>query len=240
MRFRLLQARLRDDPVREEERLAFAIRLDVSSDQVEAFDVLSGRASHDRIIDGVDAILVGGSGAFSVLDDVPWMASFVDTLGGLADSGFPTFASCFGFQGMVVALGGEVVHDEERSEVGSFELRRTAEAGSDPLFAALPHRFVAQLGHKDRASRLPSSLINLAESDRCPFQAFRVEGKPVYATQFHPELTREDNLLRMERYFDMYAEAFGAGETRRMMDAFLPSPESNALLRQFRAFVSGR
>lgn len=64
-------------------------------------------------------------------------------------------------------------------------------------------------------------------------------GRPVWATQFHPELTGNDNRTRFERYFAMYSKAFGAAEARRTLDAFHPSPEANALLGAFRSYVDG-
>jgi len=237
MKFRLLQARVPGDRVRQEERAAFANRLGVDEPCVLPFDLLADEISYNRVTDDVDAILVGGSGTYSVLDDAPWLYGFFDLLGSLANTGFPTFASCFGFQGLVVALGGEIRHDEDNAEVGSFDLTATSAAREDSVFSVLPDQFVAQEGHKDRAFALPSVLTNLASSDRCPFQAVRVGDSPVYATQFHPELTGQDNQLRFKRYFDMYSEAFGASQAQSMLDAFRPSPEANALLTRFKQLL---
>ena len=105
--------------------------------------------------------------------------------------------------------------------------------GLDHRPKALPERFVAQQGHKDRATVLPTSVQNLASSQRCPHQALRVPGQPVWATQFHPELTWQDNRLRFERYFAMYSEAFGASQAQAMLDSFRPSEAANGLLRRF-------
>lgn len=235
MRYRLLQARLSDDPVRAEERASFALQLGVEVDDIEPFDLLSEDLHWERLVDGVDALLVGGSGAFSVTDDFEWVRGFIDGLGRAAYSGTPTFASCFGFQALVCALGGEVRHDEAAAEVGSFELERTDAA--DPLFDPLPPRFIAQQGHKDRAVRWPSGVSHLVRSARCEYQALRIDGQPVWATQFHPELTYLDNRHRFRRYLDMYVEAFGQSRAQRMLDDFQPSPEANALLRRFAALA---
>lgn len=240
LRYRLLQARTADDPVRHEERASFCARLDVPLDAVQTWDLLEGKTDPDRVTDGVDAVLVGGSGAYSVLDEEPWLPAFFDTMGALADRGFPTFASCFGFQAMVVALGGTVIHDEPRAEVGTFEIECLDLARTDPLFAQLPDRFLAQLGHKDRASVYPTGLVNLASSARCEHQAFRVGDKPVWATQFHPELDQADNIGRMRRYLTMYQHVFGEEEAQRMLDAFLPSPEACSLLPAFQRYLQER
>ncbi len=238
LRYRLLQARTADDPVRHEERAAFADRLGVSLEQIHTWDLLEGATSFEGVTDGMDAILVGGSGAFGIHDPEPWLAPFIDTLGALAAANFPTFASCFGFQGLVVALGGEVITDEANAEVGTFELSKLPEADDDPLFGPLPHRFHAQLGHKDRAARLPDGVTPLASSERCPYQAFRL-GTQIYATQFHPELTQATNRARFMRYFATYASAFGEEKARDLLDGFQPSPEADTLLRRFHALLAG-
>jgi len=232
-KFRLLQARHADDPVREEERAAFATQLDVPVYSIVPHDLLTAPNELGVVTDGVDAVLVGGSGKFSVLDEAPWLSSFFDTLGALADAQFPTFASCFGFQGMVLALGGTVEHDEPNAEVGTYTLFTTEQASQDPVFGGLPARFDAQLGHKDRAVIFPDSAVLLAHSKRCPYQAMRV-GEQVYATQFHPELSYLGNRLRFERYLDDYSQVFGSERAARMLEEFTPSPHADTLLLSFK------
>jgi GMP synthase (glutamine-hydrolysing) len=230
---RLLQARLPSDPVREEERASFAARIGIAPEQIEPYDLLSRSLDLEPVTAGVDLLLVGGSGAFGVTNDTPWMHPFIDLMAQMADTDTPMFASCFGFQALVVGLGGTVRPDPDSAEVGTFALSLTAEGKSDPLFSALPPTFNAQEGHKDRAFDLPSPLVHLAKSARTPFQAARVVGKSIYATQFHPELTHTDNRDRFMRYFDMYQSAFGADEAQAIADAFDASDDSNALLRRF-------
>ena len=233
MRYRLLQARVPGDLAAADERLSFALRLGVPIEQVEPFDMLSGETTPASATAGVDALLVGGSGHFSVNGSETWVKGFIDTMGAVAESGFPTFASCFGFQGLVVALGGEVVQDVAAAEVGSFEIELAEPAATDPVFGHLPRRFVAQLGHKDRAARLPAGVVNLASSERCPYQAFSLPGKPVYATQFHPELTGPENRERYRRYLQTYQKAFGTGEAKTILESFADSPEANTLLDKY-------
>jgi len=205
--------------------------------QIVTHDLLENVSFAQATAD-VDIVLVGGSGAFGVHQDLPWMPAFRDTLGELADRGFPTFASCFGFQGLVEALGGSVLPDDASSEVGTYAMERLPAADDDPLFGALPDSFNAQLGHKDRAMVFPDSVPNLVRSARCPYQALRIPGKPVYATQFHPELSSAENRKRFSRYYDMYKKAFGDEEAERMMrEGFAESPESNDLLPRYVALL---
>jgi len=232
LQFTLLQARNPGDPVREEEQAAFAERLGVGVDAICAIDILT-EDLHLDCLENSDALLVGGAGEHSVCTPVPGVRRMIEFLGQTADMGFPTFASCFGFQSLVTALGGEVISDEAHAEVGSTWIDLLDPASNDSLFGNLPSRFVAQQGHKDRASSLPSQAICFAKSDFAPFQAIRIKGKPVYATQFHPELTGSANRRRFERYLDHYGHVFGPEKAREMLDEFLPSPEASGLLRRF-------
>jgi GMP synthase (glutamine-hydrolysing) len=219
--------------------MAFAQRLQIDIEDVQQFDILADELD-PAILQDVDALLVGGAGEFSVVDPVEPVQRFISFLSRVAEDGPPLFASCFGFQALVVGLGGEVIPDEPNAEVGTYRLKRTQRGAADPLFSSLPDSFLAQLGHKDRAAALPTGLDCLAESQLAPFQALRVQGRPVYATQFHPELTYLDNRLRFERYMDEYGRLFGKEEAQRKLDAHEPSPEANELLSMFaKRFVFG-
>lgn len=210
------------------EQLCFANALGIPEERITLHDLLSGAPS-DSAVDAHDAILVGGSGDYSVLGGHDFLGPFFDFLAEVViDKAFPTFASCFGFQALVLAGGGEVVHDDERAEVGTYTLRLTEAGERDPLFKGMPSPFKAQLGHKDHAARLPAGMTNLASSESAPYQALRVDGLPVVATQFHPELTRQANTERYLRYW----EAYGTGDKENdpVLARMAESPESTALL----------
>ncbi|MEE2749986.1 MAG: type 1 glutamine amidotransferase [Myxococcota bacterium] len=222
--------------MRTEEHQAFADRLGVSVDSIRCVDVLS-ESLHEGLLEGMDALVIGGAGEYSVVDPDAPIKSLIDFVGLVGERGFPTFASCFGFQCLVVALGGEVIHDSEGSEVGSTWVDLSPQGAADPLFGRLPSRFIAQQGHKDRASRLPAEAVCLAHNEAVPFQAIRLQGKPVFATQFHPELTGATNRQRFERYIAHYGEVFGAQRARQMLQEFVPSPEASGLLAGFSDFL---
>lgn len=238
IKFKLLQARVEGDPVRERERNSFAVGMGVAPEQIETVDMLKGEATYDSIVDGVDAVIVGGSGDFSVTVNHAWLPNFIKVLGDIAKNGFPTFASCFGFQVMNLALGGRVETDNKGLEVGSHIVERLPESDGDPLFHELPDNFVAQQGHADRAMVLPEGVTLLAQSPKCPYQAIKVKGAPVYATQFHPELTATENKRRFLQYFDHYIKAVGQEESERILNSFQESEDSSYLLRRFKNLVS--
>ena len=232
LRFLLLQARRPGDRVRGEEQQAFAGRLGVELDQVQGVDIFHDELDVEYARE-FSAVLVGGAGEYGVLDGHPRVDAMIKHLVALSEIGHPVFASCFGFQALVVGLGGAVITDEAAAEVGTYVLTADPQVDDDPVFSILPPEFNAQLGHKDRASVLPSCAHNFASSALCPYQAIRISGTPVYATQFHPELTWSDNRTRFERYMPQYGRLFGAEEAQRKLDSHKPSPESNQLLSRF-------
>ena len=239
LRFVLLQARRADDPMLERERRSFAEHLDVEAERIVPLNLLDGPVG-PADLDRGDALLVGGSGEYYVSKDhLPHAEEVFDLLREVTERGYPTFASCFGYQLLVRALGGAVAHDPASTEVGTVELRLTAEGRGDPLLGQMPQRFAGQLGRKDRAVTLPPGVPNLVASERNPHQALRIPGKPVWATQFHPELTGEENRARFERYLDAYAEHMSAEERELALAGFRPSRESNTLLRRFVELVFG-
>ena len=233
-RLLLLQARDAGDPAREHEHDAFADKLGLDPEVLVPHDLLSG-APEPAVLDRHDAVLVGGSGEYYVSKgNLPHAEAFADFLREVVERGVPMFASCFGFQCLTDALGGEIVHDPEHAEVGAFDLELTPEGLDDPLFGELPTAFRAQLGRKDRASRLPAEAVPLARSEAAPFQALRVQDRPVWATQFHPELDQRDNLRRYELYLEAYTDGLDEAARRRALERFGPSsPEVPRLLPRF-------
>ncbi|MEM7482165.1 MAG: type 1 glutamine amidotransferase [Acidobacteriota bacterium] len=229
----LLQAREVTDPARPREHRSFAEFSGLPLDRVATHDLLEGPPAWETVRRH-DAVLIGGSGEYYVSKGhLPQQEKLFELLRRVVDSGHPTFASCFGFQCMVEALGGTIVFDPPTLEVGTKGIRLTAAGKDDPLFGTLPERFSAQLGRKDRATALPPQYENLAESDLCPFQAFRVPDRPIWASQFHPELDGAENRRRFERYLDSYAENMNAQERAEALAGFRPSPEANGLLQTF-------
>ncbi len=230
MRFLLLQARNPDDPIRGEEPRQFASKLGVPRAAVTPWNLLEEPPSPEAL-EAHDALLVGGSGEYDVSrKNLPHLRAVLAFLRDVVERGYPTFASCFGFQLLVAALGGEVVHDPENAEVGTVRVCLTEAGKKDPLFGALPPCFFAQAGHNDRASRLPAGVLNLAFSQRAPYQALRIPGKPIWATQFHPELDEEDTFRRFRRYAAVYAPGLDDAAIRTRLR---PSPEANRLLARF-------
>jgi len=70
-------------------------------------------------------------------------------------------------------------------------------------------------------------------------QAFVFPGKPIYATQFHPELNRADLVARLTKYTD-YLTLTGHKTIREFEKNTPETPESQSILPRFIKEVLGR
>lgn len=229
MRVLVLQSRYLSDPMLEHERDCFVAATGRSRRELYFRNVITGLPKPSEI-PTFDALILGGSGDFSVAEgDQPFFGPLKDFLVWIVERGFPTFGCCFGYQLLVDAMGGRVIRDPGRAELGSVEVELTDQGVVDPLFGQLPRRFVAQMGHFDRATVLPEGVPNLAMSENCPHQAIRVPGAPIWATQFHPELDQQGNIDRCVAYIDEFDQIEGYQA--------LPSPHALGILPRFLELV---
>ena len=227
----LLQIRNPGDPMRRQEIECFASSLGVDADCIQSWDLLSGRPGW-RFVNRHDAIFIGGSGDYSVTRFSGWLDASMDLMREIASEGKPTFASCWGFQAMAKSLCGKVSRDLSRAEIGTHKLQLTREGLQDPLFGNLGERFNAQMGHEDCVDRLPEDAVLLASSDIVKNQAYRIGNKPIWCTQFHPELTRNALLTRVLQY-PAYIENIAGIPAERFAELIDDAPETERLLRKF-------
>ncbi|HWL72816.1 MAG TPA: type 1 glutamine amidotransferase, partial [Burkholderiaceae bacterium] len=157
----LLQVRDAQDSMREQEVGCFAAALSCDRQQIRTRDLLSAVPSALEL-SSTDMILLGGSGRYSATANAPWLDHALDLLRLLHTRRKPTFASCWGFQAMARALGGTVIHDPSRAELGTHAVTLTAAGKADPLFGALGDSFEAQMGHEDVVVELPRDAVLLA------------------------------------------------------------------------------
>jgi len=228
-RFLLLQARRPGDPGRDHEELCFTETLGISAASLQCWDLLKGPPGMGDLED-IDMLLVGGSGDYSVLDELPFVHRFIDFISDVVIAEkIPTFASCFGFQALVMSAGGRLVRDPAAAEVGTFAISVSETGRKDPLMGNLFPSFKAQLGHKDRVEHLPAGLASLAASELAPCQALAVDGSLIYGTQFHPELDRKSNIYRFNLYRQRY-KGSAADNNNSVLDSLEDTPKASALL----------
>ena len=49
--------------------------------------------------------------------------------------------------------------------------------------------------HGFEISKLPKTLVSLAESENCKYEIIMFDGKPIFGTQFHPEMSQDGHSL---------------------------------------------
>ena len=223
----LISVRYLDDPMVSHERACFEGRTGGAVDVV--FAIKKGLG--ERLLEDRPAVFFGGSGAYSVTDSDPWIREALDFFLLVVDCKIPSYASCFAFQGLALAMGGEISHDPAFSEMGIVPVRLTTDALQDPLFGGLPASVMVASGHNDHVSRLPSGVTRFAEGDVVGNQAFKVDGAPFWASQFHPELEKADLLVRWNFYRDVFTtDPVEIANTDAVLKRSPETPEINGLL----------
>ncbi|MGP3977064.1 type 1 glutamine amidotransferase [Streptomyces sp. 8N114] len=184
-----------------------------------------------------DALVMLGGG-FMPDDDAraPWLAPTRALVAEALDAGTPVFGICLGGQLLAHVAGGAVAAEHGEPEIGSTPLTLRAEAQSDPLFHGLPRRVTAIERHVDAVTALPTGAVWLAESERCPYQAFRV-GERAWGVQFHPETAPE----RIRAWDAQRLAAHGLDRaellSRAMDDAVTATPVWRQLAHRFAALA---
>lgn len=227
--------------IEAQEQVCFAERSRIAPSQFIPVNVVHDPV-HTGLLDGVDALMIGGAGEYSALDDFPWMRDLHELVQVAYDRDVPTFGSCWGHQVMACAFGGTVIYDKAYAEFGCGNIQLTPEAADDPLFQALPPRFRANLGHHDRVTVLPPGAVELAFNETQRNQAYRMGTKPIYGTQFHSELDARRERERLIAYREFYREELGGDDAfQKVLNSLADTTEADHLLYDFlRLYVVGQ
>lgn len=228
---RLLQVRLKPD-IEAEEHQTMVRRTGLADHQLLATNVLK-EPLDGRVLDGVDAVIIGGAGAYSVTQTYAWTEHLIRLVQQIHSQRIPLFGSCWGHQLIARAFGGSVVHDGERTEIGCLPVELTEAGRTDELFGSFPAKFMANMGHHDRVDRLPEGAIELATSVVSPYQAFRFVDRPIYGTQFHSELDAETERARLHAYRHHYPVLRDEESFQSIIRSLRPTTEVDGLLNLF-------
>ncbi|MEV5878281.1 methyltransferase domain-containing protein [Streptomyces sp. NPDC052101] len=145
----------------------------------------------DRVPDTVDdmvALVVTGE-PLSAAEDVLGSGAELALLRAALDAEVPVLGVCLGAHLLAVAAGG-VARPGTGAQIGWGDVRVTAAAHSDPLFAALPERLRVPHWHDGSSVDLPARATVLASCDHHPAQAFRI-GASAWGIHFHWEEDEE-------------------------------------------------
>lgn len=113
----------------------------------------------------------------------------------------PILAVCYGAQLLAKQAGGEVGKSTHR-EYGRAHLK---DITHDPLFATVAEGSQVWMSHSDTIKKLPDGFKLIARTDSIPVAAFKAgeayAKNPVYAIQFHPEVTHSTDGRQILRNF---------------------------------------
>ncbi|MBX2819652.1 MAG: type 1 glutamine amidotransferase [Rhodothermaceae bacterium] len=234
IRILLIQARDEHDILIQEQQ-CFIERCAIREDQLITINILDQTADNIEAItlQEYDALMIGGSGAYSAANDYPWMNALLSLVVRANALSFPTFGSCWGHQIIARALGGTVAYDRELTEMGCHTIYLNDTGKQDILFTDFPEQFKANMGHHDRVTVLPQGGIDLAFSKTQPHQAFRIKNKPIYGTQFHSELNAERERERLIAYRPYYTEVETEELFQQILEDLAETTEVDGLLEKF-------
>lgn len=230
---RVLLLQIRQDPkVREEEYRSFCLYSGLGSEQLAIHNVFDQAEFNHSILQGFDALMIGGASEASVLEphNYPFVPNAIALIQHCINVGLPVFASCFGYQLAALALGGTIIRDARDFEMGSIPIQLTEAAKNDVLFRDVPDGFFAVAVHRERSVDCPPGAVALAYTDNCN-HAFKVIDKPFWAFQFHPEVDRATLIERLTIFKDHYTD--GDQHLQQVLDAAVETPHSNDLIRHF-------
>ena len=105
------------------------------------------------------------------------------------DLNIPILGICYGMQTLAEQLGGQVISAEQK-EFGYSELNITADC---ILFSELGKTLNVWMSHGDQVQDLPDNFDLVAATSTAPIAAMQHTSKPIYALQFHPEVTHTED-----------------------------------------------
>jgi len=140
--------------------------LDLNS--LENYDsfILSGRRKNEKKINEINSKIV----TYSIKNNIKLLGI------------------CYGAEILALTLGGTIRRTSSIQKGNeTIKIFKENPISSDSLDIFESHRF--------EISKLPSVLVPLAESKNCKYEIIRYEKKPIFGTQFHPEMSQDGHDL---------------------------------------------
>jgi len=104
------------------------------------------------------------------------------------DLNIPLLGICYGMQTLAEQMGGQVISSDNK-EFGHAEVLLKADS---LLFKNLEQTLNVWMSHGDQVQDLPDNFSLVASTDSAPIAAMQHQTKPIFALQFHPEVTHTE------------------------------------------------
>ena len=105
------------------------------------------------------------------------------------DLGVPILGICYGMQTLAEQMGGHVISVDQK-EFGHSALEVVSES---IIFKNLNKKINVWMSHGDQVQDLPDDFVLSASTASAPIAAMEHKNLPIYAIQFHPEVTHTDD-----------------------------------------------
>ena len=128
--------------------------------------ILSGRTKNDKKINEVNSKVIN----FSIKNDKKLLGI------------------CYGAEILALTLGGTIRKTkfiQKGNEIIKILQNNLLTNNSIDVFES----------HGFEISKLPDTLISIGKSDNCNYEIIQYEKKPIFGTQFHPEMSKDGNDL---------------------------------------------
>ena len=104
------------------------------------------------------------------------------------DLNIPLLGICYGMQTLAEQMGGQVISSDNK-EFGHAEVLLKADSA---LFKDLEQTLNVWMSHGDQVQDLPDNFSLIASTESAPIAAMQHQTKPIFALQFHPEVTHTE------------------------------------------------
>ncbi|MFL2727659.1 MAG: glutamine-hydrolyzing GMP synthase, partial [Gammaproteobacteria bacterium] len=104
------------------------------------------------------------------------------------DLNIPLLGICYGMQTLAEQMGGQVISSDNK-EFGHAEVLLKADS---LLFKNLEQTLNVWMSHGDQVQDLPDNFSLIASTESAPIAAMQHQTKPIFALQFHPEVTHTE------------------------------------------------
>ncbi len=111
---------------------------------------------------------------------------------------YPLLGICYGAQYLAQSSGGTVGSSDSR-EYG--RARLASFDAADPLMQGVREHSQVWMSHGDTILQLPANFRIVASTADVPVAAYRIEGEPTWAVQFHPEVYHSEDGSAILRNF---------------------------------------
>ncbi len=105
------------------------------------------------------------------------------------DLGIPILGICYGMQTLAEQMGGHVIPSDQK-EFGHSELTIVKDS---VLFKNLKKQINVWMSHGDQVQDIPDEFDLIAATETAPISAMEHINLPIYAIQFHPEVTHTED-----------------------------------------------